>query len=264
LISVDWYSLVSLPMEVYSGEHYLTNATGFFVRYEHGLYLISNWHVFSGRNANTGQPLDIRMLIPDRLNIALHGKVIGTTAGIASLKIRSDEDNFWLQHSAGQEHDIACMKIESTPPNSTVYVAFDEVEPSKRKLLKEMGGECFVIGHPIKAILTEMLPIWKRATIATEFQVTFRGKKCFLVDTTTSDGMSGSPVFLGKSGNVRFEGENSTALASPPVTEFIGVYSGRITKAPEGILDLGIVWKKELIDEMVAAPCVGSYEIKGM
>ena len=241
MFSVDYYSLVSLPIEIYSGRHYLSNASGFFVNYENGLFFVSNWHVFSGRDANTGQPLDSRMLIPDRLDFALHGKELGSTAGVTSLTIRSGDKNLWLQHQAGQEYDIACTRIDGVPEHALISVAFDYREKSKLKMTKEIGSDCFVVGHPVRGKISEILPVWKRATIATEFHVPWRGKDCFLVDTTTSDGMSGSPVYLRKSGSVKFEDSEIRTIASDPINEFIGVYSGRIKRAAEGILDLGNV-----------------------
>ena len=65
----------------------------------------------------------------------------------------------------------------------------------------------------------------------------------FLVDTATRKGMSGSTVFLFRHNN-KYLSEKT----------FIGIYSGRIagsdpneyTKA-----QLGIVWKRHLIDEIV-------------
>jgi hypothetical protein len=264
VIGVDFYSLVSLPIEIYSGEYYLSNATGFFLNFEQGLFFVSNWHVFSGRDANTGQPLDGRMLIPDRLDFPLHGKELGATAGVTSLKIRSGETNLWLQHQAGQEYDIACMRISETPPEAVIKVAYDYRERSKLKMTKEIGSDCFIVGHPVRGKLTDILPVWKRATLASEFLVPWRGKECFLVDTTTSDGMSGSPVYLRKSGSIQFEGSNSKTLASDPVTEFMGIYSGRLKRAAEGILDIGIVWKTSLLEEMIATPVLGDHVIRAI
>ena len=256
---INFHSLTSLPIELWHKEHFLSNASAFFLRSFNGLYLVTNWHVLSGRHSRTGQTLHRSGALPTDLRISFHGQKLGTHVGPISLRLIEHETPLWQQHRLGQEVDIACLKIESVPEKAKIYFPTDE--NAERPLRKRIGANCFVVGHPIKSPITQLLPIWKRGTIASEYHFPFQGKACFIVDTTTSEGMSGSPVFLHEAGTVQFEGDDKLHFTNTQVSEFVGIYSGRLSRNDEGVLDLGFVWKKELLNEMLSDPSLGDHKI---
>lgn len=111
-----------------------------------------------------------------------------------------------------------------------------------------IGIEAFILGYPF-GIGVSTLPIWKRASVASEPSVKISGKPCFYVDTASRPGMSGSPVIL------------RHRMAIGPPTTFIGVYSGRIGSEDELQAQLGIVWRAEVIDQIITAGRPGSMTI---
>jgi hypothetical protein len=54
---IDRFSLVTAPLSLYFNEQHLSHATGFIWKDGRQHYLITHWHVVSGRNANDGQLL---------------------------------------------------------------------------------------------------------------------------------------------------------------------------------------------------------------
>src|SRR4051812_43799972 len=69
---IDPLSVTSLYLKLYAKGNQLSTATGFVVEHHGRRFLVSNWHVFSGRNADTDQPLDSKTAaVPDQVRIAL-------------------------------------------------------------------------------------------------------------------------------------------------------------------------------------------------
>ena len=128
-------------------------------------------------------------------------------------------------------------------------------------MVHEIGSDCFIVGFPLSHPTTRETVVWKRATIATEYELDFNSAACFLVDATTSKGMSGSPVFLRQTGQVRYATGETRMWIGGPETEFVGVYSGRYLSKDGSELSLGYVWKRHLIDEMIDTPTLGSYNL---
>jgi hypothetical protein len=96
------------------------------------------------------------------------------------------------------------------------------------------------------------VPIWKRATIASEPLVDPEGLPKVFVDTATRKGMSGSVAItqtLQVGPYPKKDGSNSNTLMAI-TKEILGVYSGRIG-ASTIEAQLGIVWKKHVIDEII-------------
>ena len=63
-------------IELLCNDHPLGNATGFFLKYQSNWFLVTNWHVFSGRDPESGQPKHKSCAVPDacRLIILLRFK----------------------------------------------------------------------------------------------------------------------------------------------------------------------------------------------
>lgn len=78
----------------------------------------------------------------------------------------------------------------------------------------------------------------------------------FLIDSRTSKGMSGSPVFARIFGTAPLA--NLTIRTENILTsEFMGIYSGRLFD-DENNASIGLVWHRHLIDECLQSPAQGS------
>ena len=76
-----------------------------------------------------------------------------------------------------------------------------------------------------------------------------------LIDTATRSGMSGSPVIIKRTGvHGLVEDERFSTAAG-----FVGIYSGRYgVSSNKGYVQLGIVWRKEVIEEIITGKVRGT------
>jgi hypothetical protein len=121
----------------------------------------------------------------------------------------------------------------------------------------DIGEDAFILGFPKGLEAGAGLPIWKRASIASEPNYDLDGLPKLLVDTATRQGMSGSVVIARRRGlivprSARSEAEHIVGMAD----NFVGVYSGRIGDDPLGV-QLGVVWKGRVIDEIIGGGVPG-------
>ncbi|EKD70098.1 MAG: hypothetical protein ACD_46C00636G0001, partial [uncultured bacterium] len=81
----------------------------------------------------------------------------------------------------------------------------------------------------------------------------------YMIDSATRSGMSGSPVFASFN-HVGFKKQDGTFTNTPeidclfcviPHFEFLGVYSGRIGGDDDNKIQLGNVWRKNVIKEVI-------------
>ncbi len=97
------------------------------------------------------------------------------------------------------------------------------------------------------------MPIWKRASVASEPEYDIDDMPYYFADTATRSGMSGSPVILYKDRAVTMINEKERLL-SRHHTKLVGIYSGRIgaNTGNRNDAQLGRVWKTRVIKDILA------------
>jgi hypothetical protein len=136
--------------------------------------------------------------------------------------------------------DIVAIPLERTMESTEKFSPFVN-HFQFESLFHVTGDTCFVVGYPFRNYTGNMIPIWKNGTLASEPFFPVDNKPMFLLDTLTKDGMSGSPVFRRVFGPSA--GANMTMnLDSMVRTEFVGVYSGRMSSPEFAQAGLGIAW----------------------
>ena len=122
---------------------------------------------------------------------------------------------------------------------------------------EKVADEAYVIGYPFSATPYLQMPIWKKASIASEPDINIDELPKFLIDTATRPGLSGSPVVMQRIG---IHGATSKGMMPDSligaIRNFIGVYSGRIG-VDEVKAQLGIVWKAKAVKEILQAKQIG-------
>jgi len=71
---IDPFSLTTIPLEQCANGRSLGTATGFIWKRREQHYLITNWHVVTGRNARTGE-LEMKVQ-PDTLKMPLNTRIM--------------------------------------------------------------------------------------------------------------------------------------------------------------------------------------------
>lgn len=231
-------------------------ATGFLWRVRDQLFIITNRHNVTGRNTDTGEPLcEKTCWFPKTLCVRnfrfKHGQYKET--GYFSRKAEivfdlydKEEIPRWLSLRAFPKFDCVALPIDLDEGEPLLSRPINELSLDDT-LVAEVGMDCFAVGFPMNLAGTFETPIWKRASIATEPSLPYKGEPVILIDTATKQGMSGSPVFVRYTGVRRRNGEFESFGES---TNFLGIYSGRFGDDEFGV-QLGRVWKRDLIDDLI-------------
>lgn len=244
-------SISSFLVEAYFNEILLSTATAFAYRYNNKKYLITNYHVAYGRNAETNKCLDKKYAsIPNKLKIIFYDK--NAVSMFLDINYLENNNPFKFIKKDGNIVDIAIFEL----PDDFSGVCINELEqlfhePSWEENVKlEITEPLYVIGYP-RGINICYTPIWKKSSIASEPELNVDGMQCFYIDTTTREGMSGAPVVYYSSGGEYKTPEILFAIADRSIYKFVGIYSGRDRSDEPHIAQLGKVWKKELIEEVI-------------
>jgi hypothetical protein len=248
MIEVDAFSLVTVPVQQLANGKPLNSATAFVWQHGHQYYLITNWHVVTGRNHQTG--VLETYVRPDALH-AQFNLAIGTFAKRQlDIRIRDEEGRpLWLVYPV-QNHKIDVVAIPLPMRGDEFLLDMYPINSITSKPLRiRVGMEVFILGYPFGAN-PPGFPVWKRGTIASEPDLVRLSEGYYLVDTASRPGMSGAPVILRSLTNDYVEG-GMRALSDKPATNLIGVYSGRLAASSEEA-QIGMVWHESYITDIIA------------
>lgn len=248
---LDQLSLVTVPLQQRFRDLGLGHATGFVWLRHDRFYLITNWHVVSGRNNETGETLHRFCAEPNILNakFRVSDDVMHVTAIDIALK---DEDNapIWLHHPVHRRKiDIVAIPLDGYLADTSKLRPINYLK-STHDLFAGIGMDVFVIGYPFEPE-PHALPVWKRGSLASEPELVRLAENFQLIDTASRPGMSGSPVIL-RSYGVHLT-RSGPSLTTEPATKFIGVYSGRLHTSDASDAQLGRVWPESWIMEIIDA-----------
>ena len=271
------YSLCPFMIKACDDNGMISAASGFFFEFEDEWFLVTNWHVVSGKNFLTKEPLNrqsgrfptfakVMMLSYVHRLDGLPGQRLVTTVA-KPVEIYKNCQPLWFEHpELGSDCDVIAlpMKRPKICPES-MHNAANKISTTRIPI--EPGGVIFIVGFPMFISVYVGLPIWKSGCIASEpcYDIKLGGVlsdiggirggrrlPAFFIDSLTREGMSGSPVFAKYSGmwnnNAPYTGTvwSNTVMGSG--TEFVGCYSGRINSRREEDAALGLCWRKDVIE----------------
>lgn len=245
-IVIDPLSCCSYLIECMWDGMRLGTATGTALQHGGKHYLVTNLHVVSGKNTETGELLDPNGAVPNVLRIAFHvtGR-LGNWKWCDILLRDADMVPLWHAHP-NPAFDVAIVELDPMPEDATVYPL--DWRLAATDMIARPGMPVSIIGFPFGLKSAGLFPIWKTGHIASEPELNVDRKPVFLIDATTRGGMSGSPVVLRlNSGYSTSDGRE--ILAGGFQTRFLGIYAGRIHEDSE----IGRVWKPSVVDEILAA-----------
>jgi hypothetical protein len=243
---VDPLSARSLFLVLASKGQDMGSATGFVVEHLGKPYLITNWHVLSGRKPETNDPLDPKGSLPDEIRIVHHGKTLGTWVVRAERLNDKDGNPRRIQHKLGSKIDVAALPLLAIDDQVQLY-PFD-LALAGADMIPVVAMPVSIIGFPLGLTGPGVFPIWKTGHIASDPDLDYGGTPSFLIDATTRGGMSGSPVVLRLTGGFEMRKGGFILAGSGISTLFLGVYSGRLNDQSE----IGKVWKPQLVSEILA------------
>jgi trypsin-like peptidase len=253
-ISVARPSVVSLLLQPRAaGGAALGTATGFVVERSGTRYLVTNWHVVSGRRPDTGAVLSASGEVPTEL-IVVHNVAGALGSWVTRVEPLYEPGGapLWREHAThGRAVDVVAL-----PLSQLAGVDIHAYDPWSAGLGLAAGiaSGVSIVGFPFGVTGGGAMGIWVRGWIASEPASNYNDLPCFLVDSRTRPGQSGSPVIVFHSGGAVPMADGSTSIFAGAVEQFLGVYSGRINDQS----DLGFVWKAVAIREIVDGGAPGT------
>jgi hypothetical protein len=263
-------SFCCTPIEILSNDgkdSVLHTASGFFWLHKGRPYLVTNWHVVSGRNPFTGA-LGPNAFVPEKL--AFYGIEVATKNGLVVFERRRWVVNFSQgmldilatpPEVAGKAVDVWCMPIASgialaKDPTRLNFSGAQDLtsfvnELGTAPVLTMAGDDCMILGYPLNNADGLRPPIWKRGSIASDTNLGVGGKPIFLVDAAVTAAMSGSPIFR-RVVTMTVQNRDLGAIQEITAFNFIGVYAGRLQNSLLQATNLGYAWYSTLIDPVAA------------
>ena len=248
-MKIDINTIKSIYLTVYFNNTVLANATGFLVNYKEEIYLITNRHVVTGRNNETGECLNSKLSIPNKLGVCLPYKIYNSICWKQFvLELIDEDDNIkWIEHPKYKgKVDVIALKLKDYGEREFCYNLMTNY-------VVNITSQVFIIGYPYGLNINPHIGkfgIWTSGSVASEpiLDLNIKGEQLpvFLVDSKTREGQSGSPVIYYNLNGIDYE-RNGISIYSGTVIHEVGIYSGRINKDS----DLGYVWKWSLIKEII-------------
>jgi S1-C subfamily serine protease len=243
-INIDPLNVIPLSLQVQNQNSSFTG-TGFIVQYLNTNYIITNWHMVTGRNPVTKQPLSSTGFAdPEKLGVWFHLK---NKLGSWILKfidlINANGEKKWKEHNTGNKVDVIALPI---PTFDDIQIYPLDLSMANVDILISPSEDVSIVGFPLGHSAGGKFPIWKTGHVASEIEIDYNNKPIFLIDATTKPGMSGSPVFAKRIGIVR--NSNGFTMSTGITNRFLGIYSGRI----QDETDIGMVWKPKIIEQILS------------
>jgi len=241
-------SIQSLYIESRFNGQKIATATGFITFSNNKKpFLITNWHNVTGKNSLTGEYLSNTAAIPNEILIK-HNKKDQLGEWIDKIEpiLIDDEKPLWYEHpTLGNKVDIIALPLTELEDVDLYDYILENVD-EEDKINISPSEIVSVVGFPFGKSVSGFYAIWATGFIATEPDLDYENLPIFLIDCRSRKGQSGSPVIVHRNGNV-IMADNSVSMYNSSITQFLGVYSGRINKES----DLGMVWKTSCIKELI-------------
>jgi hypothetical protein len=149
MTKIDLFSLVTVPLELCANGRTAGNATGFMWKDGQQHYLITNWHVVSGRNASTGE--QIVLARPDMIRALFNTNINIFGKKPYDIAIR-DQDGapLWYTHpTRGRGSDVAAVPLPIPGDDPIVNLCPINMLRSEADLAVRIGMDVFILAKPM-------------------------------------------------------------------------------------------------------------------
>lgn len=265
----------------------LAVGTGILYLKDNQTYIVTAWHNISGRHTETLKTLSKESAIPNNIiasidvEIKQADSISFSRMNITIPLIENGKTTYFIHSQGYPKVDVVAIPIDlekeykregilasgknidllirlkNQQPNSletnVIHIQDCEFKSDDIGNYSEtlyVSDDIFIIGYPKGITDHTIQPIWKRATIATFPHLGWEQQEQFLVDCASKEGMSGAPAIYynrdGKinTGKIYYKG-------SEPISILHGIYVGRIGSTSELEAQIGKVWKRKIIDEII-------------
>lgn len=259
-VFINPISLSIVYIEVLSWTWFLLGiATWFLYEYLEEIYLVTNRHVFTWRHQDTWRLLSETWAEPEKLVLYIPQSISQWNWQSMlkwikhNLELEINWEKIWKWHS-NEKIDVVLLKFNIT---NWIKAPFKPI--NKNKLFDfsiEISDQVFVLWYPSWITAWKKLPIWKKWTVASEPSINYEDLPRFIIDTSTREWMSWSPV-IWRTDILIWSWENWEMLDDDYFGthfNFLWIYSWRLYSKDENdnfITQLWVVWKKEVIEDII-------------
>jgi len=167
-IIVDPMSFSSFHITMYFNDTPLSVGTAFVYEHNAKNYMLTNWHNVTGKNPETLIHLSSNLSEPNKIGIMLYK---GSTWEEMTIELFDENHSpVWVEHPK-YKHLTDFVAIPIDIPNVYSWLAINKAIEEKDYIgnySPSVGDEVFVLGFPFSQKAGGFLPIWKRASIASE------------------------------------------------------------------------------------------------
>lgn len=249
------FSFCVLSIEALSlNKTVIAPATAFLIKAAGRQFLVTNYHVLTGRHPYTDEMLGT--VTPDFVRVKYRIEVPG--AELPELKVvehalYDDHRNpLWLSLPVANRRlpvegngielavDVGILEVFDIP-QKTGQLPFTRPHEFHIEPLERIA----IVGYPLNLSGTEDLPIWLSGTVASDL-ANRPYRKCMFVDARSRKGSSGSLVVFKTAGaSQHYPGGIMDRKGNHSYP--IGIYSGRVTEDSE----IGLVWHWNTIEQLL-------------
>jgi hypothetical protein len=247
---IDPLSKSSVQIKIYTAhnDEPVSSATGFIIFKRRQFYLITNWHVVTGINHETGER-NKHAIVPNHFKLISHY----FKREIYCPLINEEGQKNWLEYPQKKQGknniplvDVVLIPIEDEAFLKELVFNFDLVN-TPIKMVPALPVA--IIGFPFTE--SRGLPIWITGFIASEPSENQQNSPLLYVNAAGYSGLSGSPVVVRMAGLYHHSETNALTMDHGYHTKFLGIYSGRIHGKENDSLAICNVWKPEVIDTIL-------------
>lgn len=240
-------SIQSLFIEIQYNGVGISTGTGFVYSVGDAHFLLTNRHNVTGRHQETNELLSATAPTPNQVTIVHNQKGKLGNWIPKTEPIRDKNDNpIWFEHSVhGAKMD--CVALRLTQLDDVELYPYNEYDAAPKMQLGP-ADTVSVIGFPFGIMAGGACAVWATGFVASEPDIDLGDLPLMLIDCRGRPGQSGSPVIAYRSGGSVAMQDGGTSIFAGPVTNAIGIYSGRVNEQS----DLGLVWKMSAVREIVS------------
>lgn len=231
----------------------LDSATCFAVSHAGRWFLVTNRHVVTGVDQNTGFVHDEHGRVPDQLAICLPTGELGQDWYVHGEPLYDDDGApLWTEHptQAGRV-DVVALEFHKPPQGRCFGATLDD----PHDFPVTVGEPVTAIGYRGGEADFAFFAQWIECVLETPLADEQHALPRFLINGAIAGGSSGSPVVAHRDNAEALRRSDGSLIGSNWASRLLGVYSGRLIsrESEDPAHQIGVVWNLQCLRDIINA-----------